>query len=457
MGEWISRRFSGLRDAVHGLGPAEWLVPIALLLLLCAPRVTLLDAAGSSVRLDDLLILLLAVYALFTMRALVRSRGQLLWWLTAAAAATGATLSAVTAASRGDVTLGAALLYALRPFEYWVVFPAMLAWIAMVGRRSSWVVVTNVLALTTWLQLSVAVLQLMGVPVGFSKFTYERAAGLTAGPYELGAMAAMLFCFWLAHRRYLLAALALASVIVTQSRVSLLAVVVGACIVLVFSRTLQESVSRYIQWTIGRLRESVARRVVGLAIVVVVFALIVVVAAPVAQRFAGTSIVGSWNEAGERATAVDSPLTSEQYAQIAYDEIGNDVTNSTGSSDVSNVVRFYRWHILLDNLFISPARMILGLGPSYAGPSVDGALLRIVVEFGFLGLLLWAAWFACTFRMAPVWMLAVLGTIITGSLFIDVLFAMRPMLLFWGLAALALSTAGRAVTHNDTVRHRGET
>ncbi len=191
--------------------------------LLIGPRISLFDAAGSSVRLEDLIFACLAIIAVTawtrSMRDKVGPTGILLVTLVAIAAAVVGVIGSRIGPAGG-------ILYALRPLEYWLVLPCMV--IVLSGAHAADRVrrVTRLLAIVTVAQTGVAALQYLGgFAIGFSKFSYERGAGLAAGPYELGAICALLACFWFARERYVLFALSLAGVAMSQSRISLAAVV----------------------------------------------------------------------------------------------------------------------------------------------------------------------------------------------------------------------------------------
>ncbi|MDW4573868.1 hypothetical protein R8Z57_13890 [Microbacterium sp. M3] len=396
--------------------------------LLAGPRIELLSIASSSIRLEDLLLFALLVLAAVHGWKRVKAVVGLRMLVATGAVVTVGILSAVIAVAAGRIDALAGLLYVARPIEYWVVLPAVLLCLKRSEGRSRRVVVT--LAVVTCLQVTVGALQVLGVPIGFSKFTYERAAGLTAGPYELGAMCAMLVCFWLYRRSYALAAIALVGIILSQSRISLAAVALGIAIILLSAwGTISRSLARL--WR---------RRAVFVSTLAGIFVLTVLLAAwlgrPVIERLTDTSLVNAWVDAQRFSHAAPILTTSDAYSHVAFDRIDTVLTGAS-IEDVSNVVRFFRWQLLLAAMAATPLAWVFGLGPSFAGPSVDGTILRILVEFGLVGLIAWIAWFYQSVRGAGVWLVAVLATLVVGSTTIDLMFALRPMVLFWFLAAFA--------------------
>jgi len=424
-----------LTTGARGAGWSVALVALASFWLLAGPRLELITIASSSVRFEDLILVALAVYCIAGWSSGARKRhvkrGALVVALIGLACA-------VIGFAMGRTDLISGVLYALRPLEYWVVFPAL---VIALGRDfpAGVAVMIRVLAAVSVVQVGVALLQIAGLTIGFSKFSYERGAGLTAGPYELGAICAMLTCFWLARRSYALALVCVVGVLVSQSRVSLVAVVVGVLLLMILDRKGEFRLPRRPPRPVA----VVAATLLAVTAIVLIPVALPTVVAPSVSRVDDSQLLSAWNEAARASGAIGSLATASQYSVVAYDAIGVNVTSQTASSDASNVVRFYRWQLLLKEFLQSPGTVAFGLGPSFAGPSVDGALLRVLLETGAVGFVAWVVWFRRTLRGAMPWFVAATATLIVGSLFIDLLFALRPMVLFWMLAAMSRKEDGR--------------
>lgn len=413
-------------------------VVVALTWLLVGPRVELVGVGGASLRLEDFVLLFLGIFALKNWKSvrehrLIRPGIGLV--LVVALIAVG------VATALGAVQPLPSLLYALRPVEYWVVYPAL----AIVLWRDRSRVVSYVqfcLALVTVLNTGVAALQYLGdVSIGFSKFSNQRGAGLTAGPYELGAISALLACYWFAHRRHVLVLCSLASVLMSQSRVSLIAVVIALLIIRFSVRRATEG-GQGPPARIGRSNGPHPLSVVT-CMVLVVGAVVAgptlnaTLVQPALARAQSTSLSSSWTSASSVVARTPHVQTSDEYALIAYDGIGESILNATASADASSAVRFFRWQLLLRETTADPVHVVFGLGPSFPGPSVDGALLRIFFETGLLGIVAWGLLVRKWLQGVPVWFAAAIVSLLVGSMFIDLLFALRPMVVVWMLFALA--------------------
>ncbi len=200
-------------------GTTSWQQRWSLTLLavaVCCPKVNLIAAGGSAVRAEDFL-LLSAAGLLLTGGSLTRHRFDaidraVLMFLAVALVEA----SAAVGIAAGRVPALPALLYSLRFAEYWLV---KLLWQAAGGADERFVV--RLLALVTALTALASAAQLLGLSLGTSAFSNTRAAGLTAGPYEAAALAAGLTCFWVVRRRPVLAATGIVTVVLTQSRSTL--------------------------------------------------------------------------------------------------------------------------------------------------------------------------------------------------------------------------------------------
>lgn len=491
----------------------RWVLAALLLWLLVGPR---LDLPVAGLRVEDLLLAAMALLCLLHVRPITRPSAMT--FAVLAVAATGV-LSALVAAGRGTLDPVTAVLYAVRPVEYWVAFPA-----ALLLLRSATALWTRrlevVLATTTVLQAAFAVLQYyFAIPIGFSHAAYTRAAGLTVGPYELGAISAALVVYWVARGRWVLASVSVIALAASISRISILAAAVALAILTVAWLVRQVRAIRrqgvreaILPYTRSRARVAVSVIAVGTAGLVLAFTLGLIRGpdfslgqktagpAPVAEpseaavsetptptptasatsaptsdlpappaesvgsRLASTSVLGSWDVADGLAASVAPPQTSAQYADIAYAHI-NDFVNAgsavSSGSEPSNLVRFFRWHLILDTVD-DPSEVVFGLGPSFVGPSVDGSYLRFFADGGILGVLAWLALIVMWLRRSPFWMVCVTISLLIGALFIDIVYAERPMVLYWLL--LAMATAGGAAArarraadqdvaaHDDAVR-----
>lgn len=432
-------------EARSSLSAASVLTLIGLLWLMAGPRVDVVAFAGSSVRIEDALLaaaLVVVIARWRVARPLIAGRGGIgvVTWVSLVAAGVGV--------ASGTVRLAPSILYAIRPFEYWAVFPLVLLLLARGGRAAE-TALLRVLAVATVAHTLVAMAQfLFGFNIGFSAFSLERGAGLTNGPYELGAIMAMLVCFWLSERRLVLTMFAGAGLLMSLSRVSIIGVLVGLA-VMGLAYALRRGAPHVVRRPAPRPESVVALTVAAVAVVLALPMIASQLIVPAVDRTQSTSISDSWSAGRQLAAITPRSDNSDQYAATAYDAIGDTVLDNVTSGDASNEVRFYRWNLLLNELTRSPERLALGLGPSFAGPSVDGAYLRIAVESGLVGIGVWLFMFHGWVRRSPPWFVGAAASLFVGAVFIDLFYAERPMLFLWMLLALAVH---RSTNRKDPTR-----
>ncbi|WP_146072306.1 hypothetical protein [Arthrobacter sp. Y81] len=385
-------------------------------------------------RLEDALLLLLWVYVLT--RWGKATSGLPRRGVTAIVAVS---LLATAFAVIGErVSLGPSILYSLRPLEYWAVFPATY-FVLRLGTDKHRTYFVRVLGAVTLIQVGVAAAQaVFGFNIGFSKFSVERGAGLTAGPYELGAICSMLAIFWLMRRNYPLAGIAALGVFLTASRISIAGIVIGSVIAIVFSKGKTPAA--------GTMRpKRVVNVVLGMLLIAGAGMFVAAnpsssgaLGDPVIGRLQDTSTVDSWTLSGQVASSLEMPNNANEYYTLAYGSmpylLGEGGFASTGSGEASDMVRFFRWHILIDSID-SPWTFLFGLGPSFAGASVDGSFVRMMVETGVIGLGVWAWSIRRWGRSLAPALKGVIVALLVGAIFIDLLYSLRPMVLMWAMLA----------------------
>ena len=78
--------------------------------------------------------------------------------------------------------------------------------------------------------------------------------------------------------------------------------------------------------------------------------------------------------------------------------IGNEVISSE-NYDMSWWIRIHKWLFYTKIFVLNPECYLQGLGPGFCGAALDGGILRIIVEYGLIGSLLFWAFFASLYRL----------------------------------------------------------
>jgi hypothetical protein len=258
-------------------------------------------------------------------------------------------------------------------------------------------------------------------------FTAERASGNTNGPYEMAAVAAFLLCYlgfrnkqrlsgaaavvlmiWTAARStFAGAAISLGKILYRQSRPLKIkfALLAGVGFLAVASL-----------WTMGfQFGSSDAGSKAGFF-----------------ERLSSSASVGTVSDAIAVYNASPSYQNSEQYSNGAFLYAIAAATQNQG--DTSGLMRIFRWTALLKSAFAHPDTVIIGLGPSFGTSAVDGYYVRVFVETGAAGLVVFL-WFLYSFlspRGGSPWQLREYVFILAATgLFIDIFTSYKGMLLLW--------------------------
>jgi len=346
-----------------------WLV-LACALFLLAPKVNIIQISGqtSGIRVDDLFLLLVSPYLLRKVRDALEPISAVRLYLVFIGLAF---VSAVLHLDSNDWKL---VLYPLRLLEYttFLIIGALCT-----SRRLLVLIATLIIFFNTGVALGQMFLGWGGFP--YSRYAQEvgaRAIGLTAGPWEMAAVVNIALAY-LAHAwgrrperttRFLsIYMVALVSMILSGSRVGL---VVNTLIVASYFMALDVK-----PWN----------KVLGIGATLAISAL---------------TFVAVPNSLGERSRALLEQGNLEHTQQIGRwggcqkGEAGGTIDFAVvddGKHDPSWGVRAQKWATALCIFNQTPDNYLLGVGPGYFGPALDGGFVRVLVEHGAIGLLIFLA------------------------------------------------------------------
>lgn len=321
------------------------------------------------------------------------------------------------------------ILFLLRKFEYFVFLIAGYAYFGPSLERSKWIM--RIVKLAVVFHFSLALLQSAGLVGGFIRGgTYQqisdgRVTSTFSGAYEFGGVMAMIApaFLWalirtgakLSSAIYLI--LVIVSVVLTQSRSSIL--VLFTLLVLMLFVMLE--------------RHRIVVASAGLAAV-----LMAVLAQP--------GVLSS----GRFATLSPTLMIQESieaWSRRSYSfQMQYGTTISDLSSDLSFSYRAGRWFNYIDGvLHLNP---LFGLGPSAGGEAVDGNYVRLLIEFGLLGLVLVGLVIILIGKLlrqatqSSLWAIAAWGgvTLLAQAFFIDIFEASKVAELYWFILGAVLAS-----------------
>lgn len=262
--------------------------------------------------------------------------------------------------------------------------------------------------------------------IGYNPDGAARVAGIASFPSEMGALLNLIFCFLLfapeekkEKRSYIYWLFLLFGVLVimTGSRVAIVALVIP------FLFKLKE------QFNI-KSASSVLKGALLLLCAAGFIAFVIMQTESVVERSKGLL---SWKN-------ID--LAEIVWDKVNIEEKLNDDPDRTVTyegQDLSWWIRIHKWIYFLKTYALHPECYLQGLGPGCAGSALDGGFLRVLVEYGLVGCLLFWIFFRTIYRktLQLQWMCI---AFLLNMIFFDVYLAYKPMSLLFLAAGYAYSS-----------------
>jgi hypothetical protein len=411
--------------------------------ILITPRINLIEFGGSSVRLEDLLFALNAIWLATNYR---RISVDFLPIKTILKAIIFISLlgifSSVIASSLGRISLSVGILYSLRPLEYATILPTVLFLRKYAFNNLNRVLIA--LTLTTF--VSVTLQSIFNLRFGTDRFSFSRSSGLTGGPYELAMISLMMCCHWISQRRRFLAAVSIFSILSSQSRITLLAFAVSALYLYSKRKQIQDKSALFL--TKRKLSQQSAlivliAAVASLSLMILNYEQVSKLANNYQDRVASTSAsVGAFQNARELALSVTKISTSAEYSQWAFVSPPN-FELVLDRFDASSARRYYIWNLVYETN-IQNFGILFGMSPGFFGSAVDANFVRIFGELGTLGIFLYFFWLRRLWKYGNYIFKSVLITMLVTALYIDILVSIKSITLLYCL--LVIHNAGNLVT-----------
>lgn len=126
-----------------------------------------------------------------------------------------------------------------------------------------------------------------------------------------------------------------------------------------------------------------------------------------------------------------------------FDPIGKESVAYEGNVDMSWWIRIHKWCYALKIYVTHPEAWLQGVGPGFAMAGLDGGLLRIFVEYGIIGSLLFWKFFGCIYHQSRQlkWILVVFGL---NMIFFDAYLAYKPMSFLFLLSGFAYAVQAKS-------------
>jgi hypothetical protein len=403
----------------HRERPVDWyrlvdpLLKVTVVWCIFSFKIFLVRFGEAGLRPDDLLILA-SFAALAIFGQVRRTPVSLPLKLYLVYTAVGL-LSAVWNAWQGRVGLVYSLVFVTRMLEYVCFY-----FIGYALARSRF----RLVRVVTWYLYLLCVLVPLQIPGWIpvpGDLGHSRASGNTNGPYELAVVCCFLLCYvGYRKRNFWFGAVSLVLLVLTASRITLIATVVS---LIHFAVTRTRSIGKVIALTTALL-------LVGGGLYVLYSSGLVRVGA-----FERLQHSNSLDASDARAVYDAAPVAKNatEYMQGSFQDLnGFDTVNFDG--DLSGLIRFTRWLTLLKTNLAHMDSIIIGLGPSFGSAAVDGYYTRCYVETGALGMLAFLAFLIAmlfTRRGSNWYFRDYVLIMIISAIFIDVFLSYKCMMLLW--------------------------
>ena len=394
------------------------------------PKVNLISMGGmetAGVRLDDILLFCFSLFFLFaalSLRKPLHKIEKALFALIALSLFSFAFNRLLLTLDAINVT--SSILYALRPLEYFLFF--YIGQMAF-GRLS----LSLVMLLFLGWNAVIMTLQWLGLmpAVSVDGFMYVsgRIPGIASFPSEMGALLNLLFCYFLFSGFIE----ELESGILKESLPYALFFSIGGLVLWTASRaSLVAHVVAFIFYLkyCGKSRK-VAQVSLGMLLLAIGGGVLVIILPHIDELYERSFALFSWD---------NLDLIEEVWHRIetSYNPLGNETVEYDDGYDMSWWMRIHKWCYALKVFVLNPECYLQGIGPGFASAGLDGGLLRILVELGFVGAFLYAVFFKEMMNLSPYvkWMVVVL---LMNMVFFDAHLAYKPMSLIFFSAGYALA------------------
>jgi hypothetical protein len=387
--------------------------------MLFMPKMNLVSIAGESagIRVDD--VLLVVIFALLIAGGMLARKPTM------------NRIESITFILIGYMLLSnlinlqlfgrSSLLYSLRYFEYFMFF--------YIGRyfRDAGHSVVRLLYALLFVNASLMLLQDLGVVGGFASAGFSpdvagRPIGLTGGPWEIGAILNFSLAIFLFDGKR---AGGVTSRLPVIACTSVLIVMTGARIP-ALAHILLISYYLYLHAPNKTYFLGSAAFIGGLLLFAILW-----IPNPLTER--SENIFSTAN----------IELFQEQYSKSLPDEQFQGFSQTyvvEEDTDLSWLIRVARWAIAIKTWTNSRLTWLVGVGPGNWGPALDGGWLRVMSEWGLLGL---AIFLVFLYRIAQISRatFALVVALAINMLFIDIHIAYKAMSLFFFLSGYAYHKA----------------
>jgi len=379
-----------------------------LIVLLFIPKINLISVGtyeGAGVRIDDIIILLTAPLFCFII-CKKGSASQIEFYFLLFFLSTIVSHILNLPYSRGN------LLYPLRIMEYWAFF----YFGRFFGNKTRFLSMFSVFVIYSAILITAQYLELIG---GYSDGIYKKIlskpTGSTNGSYEISMVLALIFPIFFLYRN--------------KNKIHAYFVITAFLILLTQSRTALVMIgSSYLFWLIFLNNSRFVTRFITIGSIFGLAYFVTIENNDLFVRFISLFTSDTYYALQEITAMAPSQNPGDGNAEFSRQQVllktgavkSSLIETVSSSADLSVMVRLNKWlwgfsSYLNQGLFY----VIFGIGGGVLGNALDGGLLRILIEFGLVGLALFFLFLSKIVKKLASVEFVVVATFLLGNLFID--------------------------------------
>lgn len=420
-----------------------WIL-ILCLPLLFLPKINLLslsDRESAGVRIDDIVLLLLALVMIWGHLALHQRLRKVEFWVLALV---GFSLLSFFLnrlfVSLGLLDVNASVYYSLRLFEYFLFFyvgvftAQFLNASNIVKALFLWNLLLMLLQKMEWIgQFSVT---------GFIPMASDRVAGIASFPSEAGLLLNMIFCYLVFGKKEAKQTTRIASpffnAFIEKTYVYWLFLICATFVIFTGSRI---AIFSLVIAFAFRIKEELAKGSIALWLIALLFASVAAVVMIGAILNTQSIFMRSSDLLSFRN--IDLIAKVWDHIDLVDDPIGRE-SISNNNYDTSWWMRIHKWCYALKIYYLHPECYLQGVGPGFAMAALDGGFLRILTENGLIGCVIFWKIFSYIYHESKQlkWMVIVL---LINMIFFDAYLAYKPMSLLFFISGYSYCTTAALI------------
>jgi len=407
------------------------LTKVFFLILICSflifPKINIITVPGSrtGIRLEDICILIYCIYFYyrhiikgtkisFKLIRIIKSFGICFTFFL---------ISTLLGIIRGNTNILLSFLHLFRYLEYFIMFFAGYDYIKISKNKNDIFVIIDLILIFHGIYMILEYFNIVE-DIGYliNRPGNDRIYTTFSGPYEFSAFLSMLLPLYLykilKEKKWLniiYVFIIFLGVILSQSRISLLACLIVSSIIYLF---------------IYKSPNKKKITITGITIVTICGFLLI-----------NTSLLTRFKTIDINSTITTFKLAWENTDYNYYKETGNINYNEkvlSSTNDISYALRVSKWATLLKEAIKTP---LFGLGLSVVGEAIDGNYVRLLVETGIIGLASWISLLiiilkeTLKFKESKLSYLVFYGTLSLSiiAVFIDIFVSSKIIMLLWFL------------------------